>query len=306
MGELKFKSKKQLRYIALHRDIVEKGFKWTGYFYTGDLSGICACSKTGLAHNFVLTNDKDEEIVLGSTCINRNLNYQYIFKEKPELWKKLQDELKGYKELFRMIRNSPEYKKKRVTLEELRELQKAERKSWRDEKDALRLRTVELLPEIEAYNWVTQNSFITSIMTQAQEGRGLSDRQLEVFNNIQNQFNDQNNLTVEQVLEDFNEWKNTPHLIDDFLTISFYLRLGRYDRDLYDRTANARSWDENFDFSDSDYDKALKMLYKYRKQLNVKFWEMVKVPDRTSTMINYIEAFNRLVEKEIIPIISQK
>lgn len=263
MASLKYNSSKSLEYIKLHRELTEKGFKYVDYFYTPSLDGKCFCGHGGLAHNFVLRNSEDSEVILGSTCIIRNQLYLSIFEGNPKKWEDLQKELKEYQEFFRMIRGSDEYKHKKVYLQELQKLKQDKENKWREDLESKRNKTKELLPELEAYAWITGFNFIKSIHSQALVSyKGLSDKQISVFEKIQKEYNVQHGVTVEEVLEKYANWKATPHFEQDFNLISPYIKASRYDLPTIERLSQTKA------FTDWDYQKASDLIKRYRNQIN--------------------------------------
>jgi len=304
--EKKFTTKRQAEYIELHRNITENGFRFSGYFYTGDLGGICECGKVGLAHNFVLTNQDGDELILGSSCINKSEVYGYIFDNMPGMWDLLQKELKLYKHLFRHIR-SGDMASEAVTLEQLRELSKTIKNEWDTENDRRKQQAKEALPVIEAYHAATKNGFLKSVMEQAKSGRrGLSDRQIEVTESIIDKYNEAHGTTEEDVLASIEDNKVKGCFEDDFMDVAHVLRLGKFDRDTKDWLMDGI--DRYGSFNDSAYAKACTMLYKYRKQLNVRFWEIANLPEeyRLAGDLLYVKAFNNLVKFEIIPMMNRE
>jgi len=308
MFKKKYSSEKSTRYIELHKKITVEGFRFSGYFYTGDLSGKCECGKHGLAHNFVLTSPEGQDIILGSTCITKSEVQVYIFENHPRAWSKLQKELKLYKYLFRTIRTGDKSQEK-ITLEQLRELSKTIKTYWDTERDRRIEQAKEILPLLQAYSFLSGNPFLDSVLDQAINGsRGLSNRQIEVTEQIIDSYNEAKGTNEEEVLVEFEAKKHLPKprkFEDDFSDVQFYLRLGRYDQET--RTWLLGAIERYGTFNDSAYGKASRLLYKYRKQLNVHFWIAVTIPEeeRTASALLYCEAFNGLVKNEIIPIMSQ-
>jgi len=286
MSNLKFKSKQEMRYTALHRKIVDEGFRFNHYYYQSR-AGTCECGQVGLSHHFVLANPDASTIILGSTCINRHENYAHVFKNYPKSWKGLMSEIKEYEHLFRMIKSSEEYKKQKWKLEDLQKLRKEERARQNRQ-------TNSVLPYLEAYAWMTGTNFLASLLSQAREGRRLSDRQIEVYNKIVDEYNAKNDITPEIVLFEYDDWASKPHFEDDFRIVTPYLRLGTYDQDTLNRL------DGHDQFSEDDMRRARRLLKRYRKQMHV--IRGARIPDnRTDEATRFNNAFDRLKEARLIP-----
>lgn len=289
---LKYESERGLRYIELHRQIVEGGYRFSGYYYAPE-GDRCECGKENINHCFILKNKDGNELILGSTCIVRNQNYIAIFDGDAKKWKHLQDELKQYAELFKMIKNTPEYAKLKFTLEQLEKMRKDKINQYNESFNERMNRTKSILHTLKVYEWKTRNYFLTSLINQIEEGRTLSDKQVEVSSKIIDEYNKTNNTTIEQMMIEYDEGLLLPTYADDFRTLTTNLNLGMYDRDSVDRLTNMRN------FNDWDIMRADKILIKYRKQIRGMYNALLKNEDNVypeNERMVYIDAYTRVCE----------
>lgn len=289
-----------IRYEKLHIKIVEGSFHWGGwtkYFYTADLSGECECGKKGLAHNYVLDSPSGKSIVLGSTCILRHSNFEHLFKNDPKGWEKLKSEINDLKDVFRAVRASDELRSEKLDLTKLREL----KKTVKTDRQLRAARTRGLMKELEAYAEVYGMNFARSLLSQAKEGRVLSRKQISVFEKIQ----DQKNETPEQVLAEYEKMKEAGSFEDDVLIIASQLSMGSYDRGTHGELISA--FERYGRWNDYNLERAEKLMYKYRKQISVLFWDIVDAKNRdgelTKILQNQVDAINQMVEHEIISLL---
>jgi hypothetical protein len=289
MGELKYNTERSLRYIELHHKIVDEGFRFSDYYYAPD-GDRCECGKENINHCFVLTNGKDN-IVLGSVCIIRNQNYIAIFDGNAQKWKQLQDELKQYAELFKLIKDSPEYNNRRIPLEQLEEMKKKLVADYNETFNERMIRTKAILNTLKVYEWKTRHYFLSSLINQIEMGHTLSDKQVEVSSKIIDQYNKDNNTTIEQMMKEYDEGLLLPTYADDFKTLTMNLNLGMYDRDSVNRLMELRN------FNDWDIMRADKILIKYRRQLKERYNILLDlVTDNDTERMVYIRAYDRVVE----------
>jgi hypothetical protein len=289
---LKYATERGLRYIELHRQIVEGDYRFSGYYYAPD-GDKCECGKENINHCFMLKSKDDHVIVLGSTCIVRNQNYIAIFDGNAQKWKQLQDELKQYAELFKLIKDSPEYNNRRIPLEQLEEMKKKLVADYNETFNERMIRTKAILNTLKVYEWKTRHYFLSSLINQIEMGHTLSDKQVEVSSKIIDQYNKDNNTTIEQMMKEYDEGLLLPTYADDFRTLTGNLNLGIYDRDNVMRLSELRN------FNDWDIMRADKILVKYRRQIKELYDVLVVVDTNTPEQMVYIEAYTRA--SEVIP-----
>jgi hypothetical protein len=254
------------------------------------MDGRCECGKTPINHHFVLTNPSGVEIILGSTCIERHNNYTYLFKDA-QAWNNLKRRISANKELYKLIKGSDDWKKQKWTLKKLNDLMRVNKLKYKNQTHERKMRTDNMMPEIEAIEWATGNSFIHSVFQQAKTGASLTDRQVEVYEKIRDEFINAEHTTVEIIKYDYNEWKSKPHFEDDFGEVTNYLRMWVGDLD------KVRKLKLVSRFTDAEMDIADKLLYKYRKQLKENYdRELGKVKDYGDNDFSnaYIEAYGRI------------
>jgi len=283
------------RYRELHTKIVEDGYKWVEYYYA--LDGKCYCGHSPIHHHFILRNPSGNEITLGSTCITRNENYNHLFKDK-NAWNNLKRRISAFGELQKLIRDTPEWRDQKWTLKRLDDTMRVQKQKYQDGKLMNKTRTMNMMKELEAYEWATGGiSFLQSITEQAKTGYSLSDRQVSAFENIRDKFNDKESITTDEVMIRYADWKSKPHYEDDFKLLSDYIRMWEGDRNKVYKLKPKSA------FNDNDIDIADRLLHKYRRQLGEMYQlELDKVEQFGDNPFSnaYIGAYERVKGGKII------
>jgi hypothetical protein len=272
---LKFTSKQGLKFINKHYHFAENTLNWELVNITYDTSDKMSCSICG--HKpirylfFVAPKGHTGRFMVGSICIQKWFMFSRLDKQT---LKRLKKELLEYAKLFRLSKESNEWKNKALELSDLRtmkqDLERAKKEKEQAEKDVKRKVQREIYSrwlDLEETSTLFFNTwelrFYHSTIEWFNSGKAWTNRQLDTVKKIMDHYE---NITEEEL----QEAKEQETIFKEDLNLVLKLK-------------DVRLWDKHRQFIDSvhfqlnEYQRPLserqrayvdRLIIRYRKQID--------------------------------------